>query len=267
MFEYIRWCWIWWLVAIMLDNVKLINRSAYLIGGLAVFLLLFSFVDYGVRTWFLIKRVTISGDLSHISAKQLSYVVKNRLEGNLFTLDIDNLQEEFRAIPWVKDVTVSRQFPNAITIGLSEYVAVARLNDEGLITQSGKVFVGADDNTSLPVFDVPLTNIRDALSDYKHIKPILEIHQVSLRKLTVNGIGITKVELSNNLHITMCGSNITSQMERLDQYWDKLYALNPGLNYVNMCYKDALAMNDVVKAKSAESSSVATLIKPKEMNK
>ncbi len=65
----------------------------------------------------------------------------------------------------------------------------------------------------------------------------------------------------------MCGSNIASQMERLDQYWDKLYTINPGLNYINMCYKDALAINDVVKAKSAESSPAGVLVKTKEENK
>ena len=44
----------------ILDNVKVINRLAYLIGGLAVFLLLFSFIDYGVNNWFLIRYVFLA---------------------------------------------------------------------------------------------------------------------------------------------------------------------------------------------------------------
>ena len=257
----------------MLDNVKLINRSAYLMGGLAVFLLLFSLVDYGVRNWFLIERITITGDINHTSEKQFSYIAKNRLKGNLFTLDIDSLQEEFKQIPWVKEVTVSRDFPDAITIWLSEYDAIARLNDEALITQDGKVFDGADDRIILPTFDVQLRNIPEAISDYRAILPILSKHKIQIKKLTINGVGITKIEFStrdsstrdssNKLNVVICGANFAADIATLDKYWNKLYALNPGLNYVNMCYKNAMAINAIARVLPT-SSSVIGIIKSRE---
>src|SRR3990167_8742952 len=157
----------------MLDNVKLINRFAYLIGGLAIFLLLVSAIEYGINNWFLIDRVTITGNINHVSAQQFSYIAENRLEGNLLTLDIDSLQEEFRQIPWVKEVTVSREFPDSITVSLTEYNAIARLVDNGLVTQDGQVFDGADDSVTLPIFNVPLKNIHEAISDYDQVQPIL----------------------------------------------------------------------------------------------
>jgi cell division protein FtsQ len=175
---------------------------------------------------------------------QLSLVASNNVEGNLFTLDINDLQEEFRQIPWVKQVTIFREFPNSITVGVSEYTAVAKLGANRLISADGKVFNGTA-NSMLPVFTAPEQNISEALTDYQLIGRILHDRQVQINKLAINGLGITKVDFSNNLHVVICGTDIEGQVKLLDQYWDKLYDLNPGLSYVNMCYKNALAINEI----------------------
>ena len=241
---------------VILDNVKTTNRLAYLIGSMAVFILLLSFIDYAVSNWFVIEKVTITGNMDHINPKQLNYVAENKIQGNLFTLDINELQDEFRQIPWVKHITIYREFPNSITVGVSEYNAVARLGNDGLISADGKIFSGteADD---LPVFNVPSQNISEALTDYQLISKLLHKRQVVVKQLDINGLGITKVDLSNNLHIIICGTEIENQIKLLDQYWDKLYQVNPGLNYVNMCYKNALAINSISKPVVAKSESMA----------
>ncbi len=249
----------------MLSNVKLINRFAYLTGGLAIFILLLSLIEYGVNNWFLINRIIITGKIKHVSAKQVSYIAENRLQGNLLTLDIDSLQEEFRQIPWVKDVTVSREFPDSITIELSEYDAIARLNNEALITQDGQVFDGADDSIGLPTFDVPLKNVHEAISDYHQIEPILALRKLQVSKLDINGVGITKIEFSNGLHVTICGSEFAKQIELLDQYWDKLYSINAGLSYINMCYKNAFAINAITAIKDPASVPIIGTLQSKEI--
>lgn len=229
------------------DNVKFINRLAYLIGGLAVFVLIFSFINYGVNNWFLVNKVTITGNMEHVDEGELTYIAQKRVQGNLFTLDINDIQNDFRRIPWVKHVTVYREFPNSITIGVSEYSAVARIGDDGLISADGQIFTGNVDSQKLPLFSAPEQNISEALADYKLINRMLAPRKVEITKLSINGLGITKLELSNNLRIVICGASIESQMQVMNQYWDKLYDVNPGLNYVNMCYKNALAINAINK--------------------
>lgn len=231
------------------DNERFVNRLAYLIGGLAIFILLFSGIDYVVQNQFHIEKINIVGNPKHITQSQLSFIAKNRLHGTFFTLDIDALQYEFRQVPWVKDVTVSRDFPDSITVKINEYDAIARFGDDGLIAQDGKVFNGADDNPLLPVFYTDSSNIMAALKDYKIIQPLLQQNNVTLQKLYLGGTGITKLYLSNNLLVTICGSDITAAWQTLTKYWGQLYQLNPNLTTVNMCYKNALAINSVSSAK------------------
>lgn len=229
------------------DNVKFINRLAYLLGGLAVFILLFSFIDYMVNNWFEIEKVTVTGNMEHINQNELSSLAQNDVHGNLFTLDINDLQDEFRQIPWVKHVTISREFPTGISVGLTEYSAVAKIGGRKLISADGKIFKGTE-SSDLPVFDAPMQNISEALIDYQLIGRILNKREVRVESLSINGLGITKIDFSNNLKVIICGTEIENQLKLLDQYWDKLYELNPGLNYVNMCYKNALAINAIKKS-------------------
>lgn len=238
----------------ILDNIKAINRLTYLIGAFSVFIIIGSAVLYVLENWFTIDRIIIKGNTTHITREQLSYIAKNRLRGTFFTLDINNLQHEFMQIPWVQSVTVTRDFPDSITVNINEYEAIARLRDESLISMSGGIFSGADDSTALPVFNGLASQVPGFLNDYKLLKPFLQAKKISLTRLDITGSGITKVFFSNNLQVVICKADIGLDLAVLFKYWDKLYQLNPNLYYVNMCYKNAVAINSPKLAADTQSS-------------
>jgi cell division protein FtsQ len=227
----------------VLDNVKFVNRLAFLIGALSVFIVFVSIVIYVLQNGFKIEHITIKGNTAHITREQLSYIAKNRLRGTFFTLDIDNLQREFTEIPWVQSVTVTRDFPDAITVNINEYQAIARLGDEGLISLNGRIFSGADDRTTLPVFNGLSTQVPQFITNYAILKPLLSANNISLTRLDLSVSGISRVFFSNNLEVVICNFDISATVKKLSKYWNKLYQLNPDLTYVNMCYKNAVAIN------------------------
>ncbi|MCC2644812.1 MAG: hypothetical protein K0R94_590, partial [Burkholderiales bacterium] len=181
----------------MFDNIKFVNRLAYLIGALAVFIIIASMAFYILQNWFTIQRITIKGNTTHITREQLSYIAKNRLRGTFFTLDINRLQREFLQVPWVQSVTVNREFPDAITVYINEYAAVARFGEDGLISGSGKVFEGADDSIILPTFNGLPGQIPQFLADYKILESFLQSKNIDLTRLDISGSGITKLFFSN----------------------------------------------------------------------
>lgn len=238
---------------ILLDNVKFVNRLAYLIGAIAIFALLSGVFVYVIQNWFKIDRITIRGDVPHITSEQLSYIAKNRLRGTFFTLDIDRLQSEFSKIPWVKSVTVTRDFPDTITVYISEYKAVARFGDENLIASDGRVFSGADDSITLPVFNGLQNQIPLFLSDYKLLQPFLKNESMNLVKLDISSSGVSKLYFYNGLEVIMCGTDLTTDVDTLGKYFDKINQLDPGINYINMCYHNAIAVRGLKRSLMVES--------------
>ncbi len=227
----------------MFDNTKLINRMSFLIASLAVGIIVFSLVNYVFRSWFIVDKILVNGNFSYLNANTFKVALQNKLYGNLFTIDLDNLQDDFKQIPWVHDVTITRQFPNTIEVNVSEYNAVAKLSDNELISSNGKVIFVNSSTESLPFFDVAIKNSSEALTDYDILKPILKKRNLRLVELKINDTGIFKIILSNNLEVTICGTDFVKNIMILDEYWDRLYKLNPHLSVVNMCYKNGMAIN------------------------
>ncbi len=236
----------------LLDNIKFLNRLSYLIGALAICIIIISGIDYLVQHKFKVEHIIIEGNLQSSTAVQFADIAQHRLHGTLFTLDIDGLQQEFRKIQWVKNVTVERKFPNTVKINIEEYQAFARFGDMGLLSVDGVIFNGADDDSNLPIFDADRDQLGELFGDYKILQPFLRQHNINLVSLTLIDGGIIKVGFSNNLSIVICGNNLMAGITLLGQYWERLYALNPNLSYVNLCYRNAMAISQVVHGQQNE---------------
>lgn len=227
-------------------NAKFINRLAYLIGAVAVFLLLFSGVIYVVENLFRVEHITVTGNINRVTKDQLLGVARDDLHGTMFTLNIDELQYEFKKIPWVKNVSVSRTFPDSITVHILEYDAVAHYGTDGdFVSPTGQVFLGVINDPTLPTFYGPTAMVPELLKIYNAAGTLFTTQNVKITILNWVGEGIVKAKFSNNLDVVICGPNFKDKLTTLSKYWQQLYALNPGLSYVNMCYKDAVAINAI----------------------
>lgn len=228
---------------LVFDNIKRNNRIAYLINFFSVMILLFCFVLYTVQHWFTVNRIIITGDIKHVTPVQLSYIAHNKLHGTFFTLDIAELKDEFQSLPWVRKVSLKRNFPHTIVVTVEEYKAIARIGDDALLSDDGQVFGAADDSLGLPTFYVDHNNSALALSKYQQIQAILVQHNDSMVSLWLDNPKIARFVTAKNLTVTICDEDLTSKLSLLNRDWDKLYQLNPQLNSINFCYKNALAIN------------------------
>lgn len=56
------------------------------------------------------------------------------------TQNVDVIQQQIERLPWIKQASVRKQWPNELKIHLVEYVPVARWNDLRLVDAEGKSF-------------------------------------------------------------------------------------------------------------------------------
>ena len=226
----------------MFDNVKLINRLAFLIGAIAVSILAISLMYYSANNWFQINKIIVRGNISNLTQENVSKMVQNRLHGTFFTLNIDIIQREFEKLPWVKNVHVTREFPDTINVFIVEYQPIINLGNGKLLSQERLIFNGVDPKKQLPLFIVPNNQISNALNLYDEIKPFISRHKTELKLMVFNGVGLTKIGLSNGMIVTICGGGVPNQLKLLDKYWMQLQQVESNIISINMCYKNALAI-------------------------
>lgn len=103
--------------------VKSRGRAAAILGGgvvviaLAVWLLYFS-------SWFAVHHVTVSGEQS-MSASEIEAAAKVQFDTPLIDANLDQIRQRVQAVPGVESASVSRSWPQTISITIVERVPVA----------------------------------------------------------------------------------------------------------------------------------------------
>ena len=101
-------------------------------------------VWWGARhpVWSL-QAITVSGDVVHQNAVTLRAQLATRLEGTFLTVDLQEVQRLLEGAPWVRQVTVQREFPNRLHVVIEEHQPVAWWGEAGsgkLVNGFGEVF-------------------------------------------------------------------------------------------------------------------------------
>jgi cell division protein FtsQ len=123
-------------------------------------------------TAFPVRTVKVKGDLMHVTQQQLDYVVQHEVKGTFFTLNIAAVRDAFSKLPWVKNVTVYRHWPDRVEVALVENVAVARWGEEALLDAQGAQFEAAT-TSDLPILEGPEGSEKEMMAAYVKFKKML----------------------------------------------------------------------------------------------
>ncbi|MFR5390972.1 cell division protein FtsQ/DivIB [Parasutterella sp.] len=90
-------------------------------GVLFTLLILTSAVYWFVqRPVFLLKGVDVQveGNKDAINVKDVAQVLDGHIHGNYFTADLSEIADQLKRIPWVRDVSIGRVWPNRFSNAL-----------------------------------------------------------------------------------------------------------------------------------------------------
>jgi len=144
---------------------------------------------------FAIRAITVQGEVTRNNAITLRANVVPQLNGNFFTLNLDQARQVFESVPWVRSAVVHRDFPNRLRAELQEHQPMALWGDEGantLLNQQGQVFeANAEDPEvdSLPRLKGPLSQSLEVMQMYRYLKPMLAAADMEIERLELSPRG------------------------------------------------------------------------------
>lgn len=197
---------------------------------------------YIINFWLVVEKVEVTGEnIDHVSYNQIKLALQNKIVGTLFTVNINDLQQELLKFPWVKKVVIERHFPDQLNIKIYEYTAFAIFSKGGLVSDDGKLFAGAT-NVNLPVIDSEVSDIPLAINYFKEINVFNKTHNLNLSKISINSF-IVHFCYDNNFQLIICNNDkVEGKIFIVNKYYDKLLSLYPSIKYINTCYKNAFAI-------------------------
>lgn len=226
-----------------LNNAPLNNRIALLLNITSVFFVIAALIYFIATHLFQIKNIVIEGNISHVSDLELKNIANNQLHGTMFTLNINELQEKFEGLTWIKHVSVKKEFPSTLVVKLQEHIPVAVIPNLGLLSSDGEIFDAVISDENIPALLTKFNSPQEAYNMYLQIEPVIAKYGDSVTKINIDSPKVIHVVTKNKLQIIFCEQNLSDSINKMDEYWSKLHDISPKINSMNFCYKDAVAIN------------------------
>jgi cell division protein FtsQ len=147
--------------------------------------------------------------VTHNSAATLRANVAPRLAGNFFTVDLLQARAAFEAVPWVRQATVKRQFPNKLRVELLEHEPEAYWgadSESRLVNTFGEVFdanPGDVEKEDMPRLVGPEGTAPQVLSMYRGLKPQLEKLDLGIEQVVLTGRGGWTLQLDSGATVEL----------------------------------------------------------------
>ena len=163
-----------------------------------------------------IRQVKLYGDFGHIQPKQMHGKLQQQFVGNFFKVNVDQVQQFLQQQPWVYQVAVRKQWPDALVVVVTEQQPVAIWNQQQLLNERGEVFSAPLQQlkTELPMLTGPEGSQQDALAMFRHMQGLLALHKFNAVALGVTERFSWQVSLSNGVALKLGREDTLKRLQR-----------------------------------------------------
>ena len=226
-------------------------KDAAILNRVSALLLLFALGVFGAiavkraaaHPAFAIQRVVVTGEVAHADPAHITSVVQHGLRGTFFTMDLTAARDALQKIPWVRQVSVRRQWPGRLAIAVEEHQALARWNDVSLVNVQGEVF-DAEYGEELPDFYGPDGSSAELTARYREFSTPLAALQLGIDTLSRSARGAWEVKLEDGMTIALgreqVGERWARWMQVSERYRDRI-AQGGQLAAIDMRYANGFA--------------------------
>ncbi|HEY2453596.1 MAG TPA: cell division protein FtsQ [Scandinavium sp.] len=169
--------------------------------------------------------------------------------GTFMTQDVNIIQSQIERLPWIKQASVRKQWPDELKIHLVEYVPIARWNDQHMVDNDGNAFSIPADRTSkqnLPMLYGPEGSENEVLQSYRDMGQMLAKEKFTLKVAAMTARRSWQLTLNNDIKLDLGRGDTVKRLERFLELYPVLQqqAQTDGkrISYVDLRYDSGAAV-------------------------
>ena len=233
----------------MSETVSLGRRVLLAIAGAATIAMMAGGAWYGYRTVTSqpVKRVIFAGELDRLRHADLDALSRAIQAAPPASVSLASVREAARRVPWVREATVRRHFPDAVEITFEAHEAVARWNDHQLLNRHGEAFTAAD-ASDLPRLRGPAGSGAAMLAEHAAlVKTLAPLG--ALRELRLSARGAWQAVLASGMVLELGRSDMNARAQRFVAAWPQAAAHVAEARYADLRYPNGFALRSNTPAK------------------
>jgi cell division protein FtsQ len=185
-------------------------------------------------------RVVFSGELERIEPRELEALSQSIQGAGGDGASLGAIREAARRLPWVREATVRKNFPDVVEIALQAHVPLARWADDRLVSTRGELFHG-ELQEELPRFSGPDSAAAEMTRRYPALARLSHPLGSPIREVRVSVRGAWQVVLASGLTLELGRDDIESRLARFAAAWPRLPGPLPG-SHVDLRYANGFAV-------------------------
>lgn len=198
-----------------------------------------------------VSSIVISGEMPYSQREDILAAIEQIDLGNFFKVNVNDVQKQVSALPWVYSVAVRKQWPNELKIYVVDQTPVALWNGDFLLNQFGKAFQADIKRIThhLPRFFGPEGAENLALENYSNLNALLDYKNLSIDELVLSERFSWQLTLNDGVTLNL---GREERVERVQRFMD-VYSLikaqintekqeNQAVDYIDLRYDTGLAV-------------------------
>lgn len=170
--------------------------------------------------------------------------------GTFMTQDVNIIQQQIERLPWIKQASVRKQWPDKLKIHLVEFVPIARWNDQHMVDSQGNAFsVPAARNhgqQDLPKLSGPEGSENEVLQGYREMGNILAKDKFTLKAVAMTARRSWQLTLNNGIQLNLGRGETMKRLARFVELYPLLEQQaqtdNKKITYVDLRYDSGAAV-------------------------
>lgn len=227
----------------MWDDHEALRALSNLLVGMAAALALYGAGLAVMRLpAFPLNEVRVEGQLFQVTRHQVESIAKREIKGNFFTVNLKQTRQAFEKLPWVRTVSVRRQWPGRLEVVLEEHTALARWGAPPLVNTYGELFAAASDE-KLPLFTGPAGTSREMARRYAAFGRALAPLKQPVAQVSLSPRLAWQLRLENGMVIELGRSQMQERLERFVALYERSVGrLGRRIDHVDLRYSNGFAV-------------------------
>ena len=163
-----------------------------------------------------VNSVRVAGEFKNVSRNALEQVVADQITKGFFEVDVEAVRLASLALPWVREASVRRVWPDSLHVAIVEREPVARWNDETLMELDGALFRphGKAVELNLPELFGRAQSEREVLAAHGRFRTALGLLGGGIESLRLLDRGGWRVKLANGTTLVLADGQDAATLKR-----------------------------------------------------
>ncbi|TXR51999.1 cell division protein FtsQ/DivIB [Reinekea thalattae] len=189
-----------------------------------------------------VQQISLADPLAYQDEQGLRQVSDRFIGTSLLLLDIEEVQQSLQQLPWVKQVSVRKQWPGELEVLIEEHEPVAIWNGDQVLNSEGEPLERPANSLALASLVGPVGSEVQVMNQYLQFAQVFGQDGARLQEVKMHPRGAWQLTLENGVTISLGDEHLLARSRRVMKVLQLEAYKGSKIEYIDARYSNGVAL-------------------------